>query len=72
MIHIPKEVWEDAYGAGREAHTSKEVGMRLIWSKEEALPWLQTEEVQEEDTEAANISRELSVEAKNKGGLLGG
>lgn len=25
---------------GREAHTSKEVGMRLIRSKEEALPWL--------------------------------
>jgi len=25
---------------GREAQTSKEVGMRLVWSKEEALPWL--------------------------------
>ena len=46
--------------------------MRLIWSKEKTLSWLQAEVVEEEDTETPNVSRELAVESEDERTLLGG
>lgn len=46
--------------------TSMQVGVRLVGGKEEGLPRLQVEEVEEKDTEAADVPWKLRVETEQE------
>jgi hypothetical protein len=52
-------------------YTSTKVGVRFIRSEEEGLSRLQSDVVEKEHTETANIIRELVVEAQQQRPLLG-
>ena len=46
--------------------TSVEISMRLIWCQVKRLSWLELQVVEEEHTEASNITWKLTIESKNK------
>ena len=45
-------------------YTSTKVGVRFIWSEVEGLSWPQSDVVEKEHTETANISRKLVIESQ--------